>query len=622
MKSLMFFVLFSIGAHAAEGVDVTATVDRNQIGLGDTLNLQITVSAKDNVNVKEPNLGNLPGFELINSSTGYETRSSYVNGRFVTETARTFTFMLAAGRKGSLTIPDIPVTIDGQTYRTKPITVAVSDARKAPPTARNQQRDQFDQMDDMEEIFQQMLQRHLGPNAGGGGGGAGQQMGDGKPINPNEAFVIQAETDKTKAYVGEQVTANIYLLTRGQLRDIDTLKYPDLKGFWKEDLEMATRLNFESVTINGIPYQRALLVSYALFPIKAGKAIVDPYKAKCTVLTPSSFGFGRPYQFTKASAPITIEVQDVPANRPADYTGAVGDFRVTAQFEPLTGTVNQPVTLRVRFEGHGNAKLIEMPKLDLPPSFELYDTKNQAKYMKDGTSFKEFEILIIPREPGVFKIPPVAISTFDPRSAKFTQAASQPLEISVTGTATTPAPQQAVTAAPNAPAAPAEPALPPLANEMSDGGVGSTVPWLATILVYLGTFGFLVGFGLRRLRLKPKKQSLRLVLKRRLGNVRGFIAAKEFRRVGVELTNTAYFILGRLSEQGGASQELHRLLEHTPPSLRNELAAPIQKLLDQCEALSFAPESLIADMTAKDKMDALVQEFEKVMSRAIDLAEI
>ena len=83
------------------------------------------------------------------------------------------------------------------------------------------------------------------------------------------------DVDKKRAYVGEQITANIYLYTRGQIRDIDTLKYPSLKGFWKEDLDLATRLNFESVEVSGVLYQRALLVSYALFPIKAGKAVAN-----------------------------------------------------------------------------------------------------------------------------------------------------------------------------------------------------------------------------------------------------------------------------------------------------------------------------------------------------------
>lgn len=616
--------LFIVTPAMAQEVKVRADVDRPTVGLGQAVNVTVTIEAKDSVNVvvNERAFDNVPGFELVNSSSGYETRSAFVNGRFITEQARTFTYQLVARKKGELKIPPLDVSVNDRNYRTEALKVTVNESKggaggNVARGGRQAQPDPFDQMDDMEELFQQMLQRRLRPGMPGGGGD--------EAVNPNDSFFIQAEVDKRKAFVGEQITTNFYLVTRGQIRDIDTLKYPDLKGFWKEDLEMATRLNFENVTVNGTVFQRALLVSYALFPIKPGKTTVDAYKAKCTVLTPSSFGFGRPIQLTKASTPITIDVADVPANKPANYTGAVGNFAIKAQFEPPTGTVGQPVTLRVRLEGTGNAKLIELPKLNLPPSFELYDQKSQAKFMKDGTSFKEFEVLIIPREPGVFKIPAVTVATFDPKADKFTEISSQPLDLSVTGTA---APAQAGTApppgdkGPSVSAQPNEPKLPPLATEMGGGTINRALPLVITLALYTLSLGFLALYGFRRLRHKPKKQSLHLVLKRRLGLVREFVTKKEYRRVGVELTNTAYAILGQLTENGGANQELERLLEQTPPSLRNELAQPIQKLLSQCEALSFAPESLIADMTEKSRLDGLIADFEKVMNRAIELAEI
>ncbi len=619
---LLFIPIFLSAVAFGEEAQVTAVVDRNQISVGDVIHLTISVKSSDSRQIEEPRLNGLDGFDLINTSSGVETRSSFINGRFLTEQSRHFTYMLAANKKGTLTIPPVTVNVDAKTYRTEGIKVVVGDAPSGQPMARQRPQrlpnNPFDQLDQMEEeIFHQMLQRQF-PQAVPGQPNVPQ-------FNPDEAFFIQAETDKTKVFVGEQVTTNFYLYTRGQIRDIDTLKYPDLKGFWKEDLEMATRLNFEQVVLNGLAYQRALLVSYALFPIKPGKSIIDPYKAKCTVISPSNFGFGRPYQFTKASRPITIEVADVPVeNRPSNYTGAVGNFRVTAQFEPTTGVANQPITLRVRFEGRGNAKLIELPKLELPPSFELYDQKSQAKYIKDGTSFKEFEVLIIPREPGVFQIPGISIGVFDPQAGKFSAASSNPLQISVTGTALAQnqiAPQAPGTGAVK-PSNPNVPQLPSLATELGVNHLVSATTVGFTGLLYFGVFAFLGYQAWNGFRRKPKRASLGLILRNRLRHVHQLANNNEWRRVGVELTNAAYLILGQLSEQGVASQELKRLLEGTPPSLRNELAGPIEKLLAQCEALSFAPQDVLGDMTDKAKLDQLIADFQKVMSRAIELAEI
>jgi hypothetical protein len=125
----------------------------------------------------------------------------------------------------------------------------------------------------------------------------------GQPANPDDAFSIQLEVDKNEAFVGEQVTASWYLYTRNHIQNIDTLKYPNLKAFWKEDIELATRLNFQQEVVNGIPYKKALLVSYALFPIKDGSALIDTYKAKCTVISGNMgvFGMGQPMAYTKAS---------------------------------------------------------------------------------------------------------------------------------------------------------------------------------------------------------------------------------------------------------------------------------------------------------------------------------
>jgi hypothetical protein len=617
MKSLILGLLF-LAASAAEDVQVTGSVDRNQVGVGDVINFTVSVSSKSSIQVDEPRLAGLEGFELINTSSGVETRSAFENGRFVTEQSRNFTYLLAVAKKGTLTIPPITVHVDGKGYNTQPIQIAVSGERKVPPQAQRQAPDPFQQLDDMEELFNQMLQRRF--RGAPPGAGQGQQQ---PPVNPDDAFFIHAVADKTKVYVGEQVVANFYLYTRGQIRDIDTLKYPDLKGFWKEDLEMATRLNFEQVVENGVAYQRALLVSYALFPIKAGKATVDSYRAKCTVLTPSNFGFGRPYVFTKASKPIELEVMEIPAaGRPSEFTGAVGRFRLNASFEPLTGATGQPVTLRVRIEGIGNAKLIELPKLNFPPSFELYDQKNQAKYLKDGSSFKEFEVLFLPREPGVFDIPPIGISTFDPESKKFAHVESQAMRLTVTGPGGTGAAVPPQAAGGQTPAADQGPQLPALAMDLGGGVLATTAAPAFTLLLYLVVFGFLGHQGWTKFRRKPKKANLGLMLKRRLIKVRDLSAAKKWRLMGVEGTNAIYFILGQLSEQGGANQDLEKMLEFTPPSLRNELAAPLKDILSRFEALSFAPEKLIEEMTEKSKIQKMIEQLEKTLLRAIELSEI
>ena len=610
----LFVFLMSVFVTVAHAeVKVFATVDRNTMGMGDTFTYKITVSAERSVSSGAPLLPELKDFDLINSWQGAESRSSFVNGKFEVQQSKIYNYMLAPNKAGNLTLGGASVQVDGKSYTTKPIRIRVAKGgggpgRQARPRRPGQPQDPFQAMED---AFSQLLQRHRG-----GTGGIQTQ-----PINPNEAFFIQVDVDKTKVYEGEQLTASWYLYTRGQIRDIDTLKYPSLSGFWKEEIELATRLNFTQEIVNGVVYKKALLASFALFPIKAGKAKVDSYKAKCTVITPSNFGFGRPYQSTKVSKPVTIEVIPLPTEgRPADFTGAVGSYEVTTSVEPKQAKVNEPVTMKVRFEGRGNAKLIDLPALNLPTALEEYDTKVDSKYFRDGRSFKEFEILLIPREPGEFEIPGVSVSLFDPATSTFNQKQTQATQLTILqGDG-----QKVIPSAPmanNVPDKSDEPYLPGVIMEwrpvQKSPFTTKALVWSSAYLLTFMLFGWRTwvefGFG-------KNKRDLEKILQVRLQKINKSLDAGEWRAVGVQGTNSLYSVLGEISGEGGASHELEILLQKSPPSLRRELAEPMKKLLQYFETISFAPEDIVGRLKEKSEMKTQVQLLEKTLYRAIQIA--
>ena len=93
--------------------------------------------------------------------------------------------------------------------------------------------------------------------------------------------------------------------------------------------------------------------------------------------------------------------------------------------------MNQPFSLKVRFEGSGNAKLIELPSLNLPKTIEIYDTKSDSKFFKNGRSYKEFEVLLIPREEGEITIPALSFSIFDPGQKRYVMKSTDPIHVKV-----------------------------------------------------------------------------------------------------------------------------------------------------------------------------------------------
>lgn len=620
-------LFFACLAHAAE-VEVSSDVDRNSLNPDDTFTLTITVSAAKEVNVSEPKLPAMGDFDVINAWSGQETQATFITTptgpEFKTVRSVHYNYMLQPKRQGSLMVGSAEVVVDGRSYLTKPIGVKVAPGAglktpprggrrgTKPPSGMNFPPGIFD--DEEEDLFQQFLRRQL-PK------GAPPAVGSKRlAINPNDAFFVHVEADKTDVYVNEQITVSFYLYTKSQIRDLDTLKYPSLTGFWKEDLEISTRLNFIPEMVNGETYQKALLVSYALFPIKEGTATVDAYTAKCTVISlADQFGMGRPFVVTKSSPPLKINVKPIPTEgRPANYSGAVGGFQVSARVDDQNILSHQPFTFKIRFEGRGNAKLIDLPPFQPPEGMEVYDTQKDAKFFASGTSFKDFSVLMIPRREGEFTIPPMAVSIFDPQAKKFVTKATEPVRVNV-GKGTAPTDNGAVGMA--AGATPKADGAPELMVELKNYrplGFKQTL-FICVALVFLA-FGALYLIARRELGWGERRKDLLRRLNSRMRKLEQKITAGDWRSVGVEATNIVYFILGELSGEGGANVEFAKLLAKVPPSIRHELSDSLSKQLELFQILSFAPESVVGDLKQPDKLRAAVNELNTLMAKAVQLS--
>jgi len=543
-------------------------------------------------------------------------------------TAR-FNYLMQPKRQGDLRIAAAVVNVDGKNFSTKPIVIKVAPGAgmQGPPRGpgrgggqarphggRGQAVPPPDLDDAEEDLFSQLLRRRMTPPGGS------RTL----PVNPSEAFFIQVETDKTEVYAGEQVTASFYLYTRGVIRDLDTLKYPSLKGFWKEDIEIATHLNFEQEVVNGIPYKKALLASYALFPIKEGTATVDSYQAKCSVLTADSFGFGlgKAYTFTKSSTPVKVTVRPLPAeNRPADFSGAVGEFNVSARVEDKSIQEGQPMALKVRFEGRGNAKLIEMPPFQPPEGMELYDTQNEARFFKTGMSYKEFRVLLIPRRQGEFTIPAFSVSIFDPKARQYVTKSTEPITVHVGAGVASGAKSKSMALGEGEKtgekSGPVEPRL------IVDYREPVTVSPAARTALWSAIFASILGVLFWRARIElgwgQKKKDLMRMLKARLKRVEARANAGDWRGVGTEMTNTVYFVLGAITGEGGAHLELDKLMMKAPPSVRRELAGPVAKQMEIFQILTFAPESVVGGLKDPSQLRQAISEMETLLSKAVSL---
>ncbi len=645
-----FFVLFCVlilSLASGAAVTVQSSVDRNELGLGDTFTLSVVVVATDNEEIQEPRAPELDGFELLNSWQSSAVAQKMVNtGRgmeFQTQNRREFHYQMNPTRTGTLSVSSFEIVAGGKVFRTQPVVIKVSNeatARTAPSVRKQAPgvgMDPFDMFDRNEEdLFNQLLQQRqrllqqLGQQSGavldqfGNPVGGAPSLPDAAfrslPTNPNDAFFISVEVDKTEVYEGEQLTVNWYLYTRGQMETLDRLKFPSLRGFWKEIIEEVPSIQFYQEVVNGIPWKKALLASHALFPIKAGTAVIDEYKIKSRVRTVNQIygGFGsKPSEYTKSSARVPIKVKPLPVEgRPSDFSGAVGQFEINSAVEQSQLPVNQPFSLKIRFEGAGNAKLIELPALNLNAGLEQYDTKSDSKFFKNGRSYKEFEVLLIPRQEGEVEIPAISVGIFDPQTGKYVSKKTQPLIVTVVNN-------------PNAPVGSSSrismkgpiklgPQLPTPFIEYrsveSAQAMQSPLLWVGTygviVLGLLGRAAVVFGWGRRRATLRDR-------VKKRLKKAEQLFHKNNVRGLGAEVTNLYYLVLGELPGAGGASQELKGLLKLAPASLRREHGDAIEKNFEFFQTLSFAPDELLRSLGDTATLKLNLQEARELIHKII-----
>lgn len=611
---LLFFLFSLVGLTAYAKDEVVATINGQssgevQVVMGQSFLYSIAVSSSESGGVGEPRLPDISGFNLVDRGSQVESRSEFVNGKFSFIRRQIFNYRMIPQTPGEYTITPAEVVVGKTTLRSNSINLKVmksaGNVKPSQPQSPQPDEEEQDPIDEADAIFSQLLQRTI-PQA--------QQAPN---VNPDEAFFIRVEVDKQKVYAGEQVTASWYLYTQNNLTNFEPMKYPDLKGFWKEDIEIATRLNFTNVVVKGIPYKKALLVSYALFPIKPGTATIDSYKLRATAIMSSAFGvFGKPYTFTKVNPPVKIEVLPVPTqNQPSDYSGAVGTFDMKASVEKTTVAANEPFTFKVRFQGRGNAKQIEIPALNLPEGFEQYDTKSDSKFSKDGTSYKEFEILLIPRKTGDLTIPALSVSFFNPNTRQFEKRTTQaiPLKV-VAGKNQIPSGTQGFVTQSQVKAKSALPSL-----VYREPSMSVTQPMLNKVWLLLTalTALLLLGFYVKEVRVGEKKVILVQEMSKRMNGISKLQSDKKFREAGVSSVNLVDFLLREMTLDQDTHQ-IDQLVEKLPPSVLRVLDVKFRDNLRYFETLGFAPEAIIGPLANDKKFKEEIKTLKNYLVRAIE----
>ena len=394
-KVILFFILIStvIGAWA-DGITFTANAPEVVVS-GDQFRLSYTINSQKVRDFRAPSI---QGFEVL---MGPSRSTQYQNYNGVVTNSITFTYILMAGKEGTYKIPGATIVADGNNYTSNSVEIKV-----LPPDQSSS-------------------------NAGSGSSARSSrnQANSGK-ITDKELFMT-ATASKTNVYEQEAILLTYKVYTQVNLTNLRG-DIPDLKGFHTQEVELPNQKTFTLEHYNGRNYNTTIWRQLVLFPQQTGKIEIPSVTFEGTVsqMVASAdpfdafFNGGNYVNINKniVTPKLTIDVKELPAGKPANFSGGVGEFTLSSSISTQELKTNDAVTIKLVISGTGNMKLINTPEVGFPQDFEIYDPKvdNKFNLTRNGLSGnKVIEYLAIPRHAGTYTIPPIEFSYFDLKSQSY-----------------------------------------------------------------------------------------------------------------------------------------------------------------------------------------------------------
>lgn len=593
MNFLIFFLLlFSSPAYSSD-FSVSAEVDRHKVALNESFTFSVKIKyKKTRPDIRIPDLSSLSDFNVSSQWSGTQTSMSMVNGKTNWTSTYSQHYTLQAKTKGRLRIDSLRINVNGKNFTTNPLFIEVTRATRQPQNPSGSS-----------NLFSSPSSRFLDPLL----------KLDPFNIQPSvpsgKAFKFKMNLNKKLAYVGEMIKADWELwISLGSAQHKDH-EMPELKGFWREELAQRGKFKFIGTQVEDtILYRKTLIDSQALFPVKSGVLTIDPYTIK--VLSPSGFQWREELKKTKSRR---IIVKPLPAEGRGNFSGGVGSFKVTASLNQTHTKVYQPISFRLRFEGQGHPRLIQMPPLSLPEGLKSYSATHKSKF-SFKKSYKEFETLIVPQKVGMFALPSFVVTTFNPSLKKYVKHKIPPFTFQVAPNLSDTARDQIsfFDESQEVDSATDKIAFWDFIKEKWNAYIKSK-----DLLKFWIVFYSVLFFIVILIYFIPTRNKIKAILKRKVNHKLKEIKVqmkKNEKSAPVLLTNLVYFVLSELNPDH-SSQEWHKLLENLPPSLYHNYAEEIKKLMQELETLGFTP----ANSNAKSrKIQAIFEDLSKLITKMIE----
>lgn len=394
---------------ASAQITFEAKVSKKRLGINERLRIDFEMN-KDGDNFNPPDFNN---FTVV-GGPNQAVSNSWINGK--RSYSKTYSYFLSPKRVGTFTINQAVIDIDGEVYKTTPVAITVTSAVESPKDGNN------------------------------------------ADYIASENIHLVAEVSKEKPYLNEAITVvyKLYVSPDTGVSNWREISSPKFSDFWSQNIDIR-QLTVQNGVYKGENYRYVVLRKTVLYPQKTGELEIEPLSLDITVEVPTNrrdiFG-GRLMQQahrTVSAGKRTINVKALPEQgKPADFTGAVGDFNFKVSTTKSALNATESLQAKVEVSGSGNLKLFQLPKLNLPSSLEVYEPEH-AENVRTNLNGMQGEIsdtyTIVPQFKGKYPIPNIAFSYFDLKTESYKSINSNEIIIDVLQGPTSQASNQDITAA-------------------------------------------------------------------------------------------------------------------------------------------------------------------------------
>ncbi|MDB4037076.1 BatD family protein [Polaribacter sp.] len=389
----LFICLLSISLVAQEAT-LKAKVSKNKLGVNQRLRIEFSIDKQGGDNFSPPNFTN---FKVVGGPS-QSVSQSWINGKVTF--SQSYTYIIQPKRKGAFSIASASIKIGGKFIKSEPVKIIVLDAVEIPKNP-----------NDPNYVAQQNI--HL-----------------------------VAEISKANPYVGEGIYLEyrLYVSENVSVYDTSISEAPKYNGFWNQDIKV-NGFPVKMGKYNGENYRYIVLQKALLIPTKTGKLSIDPMRMDIVIGVPSGradfFGNAITKNIRRefASTKKIIRPKALPLEgKPANFSGAVGDFNFNVSLSKGVLKANETSKLELKISGKGNLNLFELPDVDTPAELEMYqpERKERVRINANGISGNVTDTYtVVPLFKGKYKIPSVSFSYFNPQEKKYKTIATEDFFVDV-----------------------------------------------------------------------------------------------------------------------------------------------------------------------------------------------